>query len=791
MSMVVPMDFSVIDVKMELESLNCPHLSLIDDYFSHLDIASASGRIVSFMNDLVPLPFLELKANMEAHQDGTPWVGTEHNSVPYNFRAVKDANASRYGNTEYGNIVGGSVAWNQLIGASTSFRPSQTKTGITYTVNNDGTFTLDGTASQDDYWACVPYSNSPIIAGHKYYFCDANHNGSANTFGLGWRNGTILAYGNTGAIVSAESNSNTITYCYKNNVVIDNVIIKPMLFDLTQMFGSTIANYIYTLEQGTAGAGVAWFKKLFPKPYYPYNAGELISVKTTAHETIGFNQWDEEWDIGDIDGITGEFKTGNYLRSKNLIPVFPNTVYYFNIPDAIVLYEYDADKKGIVNNGQYTYHYINPNNTLLYTTDSRTRYIAFRNNVSNASQTYHNDICINLSDANLNGQYKPYTKHTYALDSDLELRGLFMLDANNNLYANGDIYPPSGNVARKFKQVTISGSVGISWSVLTTTSGLKYFYISKSNWNTLYGSMPVNVPLTKDTPAVADKLLVQPSAYANDITAEGIYGYPDNSVAFGFVLDSTKASTSSGFNTWLTSNPITMVYERQTATTETADPYTSAQAIDEYGTEAFVDGRTVEIPVGHNSYFGDVFEITGYDEVNVYVSPTEDEAEATVYTETFTDTVYGGTLNLLTGVLTLTWDIRDLGTLSTWTLNDADNHIFRASLSPAKPYGISALTPAICDIYSAVTRSSMNSNPTNGTFCIYKPSATNYIYVVDTRYSSKNDFVTGITGHYIAFELATPQTVQLTAQDIKMLVGENNIWSDVDEVEVIYYTKES
>ena len=51
-----------------------------------------------------------------------------------------------------------------------------------------------------------------------------------------------------------------------------------MVFDLTQMFGTTIADYIYSLEQGNAGAGVAWFKNLFPKDYYAYNAGEVTNV---------------------------------------------------------------------------------------------------------------------------------------------------------------------------------------------------------------------------------------------------------------------------------------------------------------------------------------------------------------------------------------------------------------------------------------------------------------------------------------------------------------------------------
>lgn len=52
------------------------------------------------------------------------------------------------------------------------------------------------------------------------------------------------------------------------------------LFDLTQMFGSTIADYIYSLEQSQAGAGVAWFKNMFPNDYYPYCEPTIISSQT-------------------------------------------------------------------------------------------------------------------------------------------------------------------------------------------------------------------------------------------------------------------------------------------------------------------------------------------------------------------------------------------------------------------------------------------------------------------------------------------------------------------------------
>ena len=57
---------------------------------------------------------------------------------------------------------------------------------------------------------------------------------------------------------------------------------KINIFDLTLMFGSSIADRIYALEMATAGAGVAWFKKYFPKDYYPYNTGTLVSACPTG-----------------------------------------------------------------------------------------------------------------------------------------------------------------------------------------------------------------------------------------------------------------------------------------------------------------------------------------------------------------------------------------------------------------------------------------------------------------------------------------------------------------------------
>ena len=48
------------------------------------------------------------------------------------------------------------------------------------------------------------------------------------------------------------------------------------------MFNPEVADYIYTLESGNAGAGVSLFKTLFADEYYPYTANTLISAKPTS-----------------------------------------------------------------------------------------------------------------------------------------------------------------------------------------------------------------------------------------------------------------------------------------------------------------------------------------------------------------------------------------------------------------------------------------------------------------------------------------------------------------------------
>ena len=101
--------------------------------------------------------------------------------------------------------------------------------------------------------------------------------------------------------ITKNENSITITQVQANNysgkrgfnagdsVSYDDLV----LFDLTEMFGSTVADYIYSLEQANAGEGVAYFRNLFPQYYYAYNAGEETCVSAVngnpyTHKSITF-----------------------------------------------------------------------------------------------------------------------------------------------------------------------------------------------------------------------------------------------------------------------------------------------------------------------------------------------------------------------------------------------------------------------------------------------------------------------------------------------------------------------
>lgn len=145
--------------------------------------------------------------------------------------------------------------------------------GVSIKNNNDGSITLNGTATQTFFYTNrLDYEIKP---NHKYLYFDyypqtpswdtyvggcegkVNHE-SAVMFAIYNLNndGTIDPSSPT---LPSNTLLNTFCMCYKG-FTLNNVTIKPQLFDLTEMFGS-----------GHEPATVAEFRQRFPNELYPYS----------------------------------------------------------------------------------------------------------------------------------------------------------------------------------------------------------------------------------------------------------------------------------------------------------------------------------------------------------------------------------------------------------------------------------------------------------------------------------------------------------------------------------------
>ena len=545
----------------------------------------------------------ELTAGSAEQLISTTYV---EDNAPYVFR--QSAGGKDIGDRETDMLIGGTIAWNQLsgdgllsVGSNWDGTTYTSDNNITFTKNSDGSVSI---TSSNQTARTYVYDNSRAnrgvsVSGGDVFLLMASGTLTSGTINISgsfyigstWTSGftSFNFKEKDGAISKAPASVDKVYLpivdsVAANNGSVVNAKVYVNAFNLTQMFGSTIADYVYSLEQSNAGAGVAWFKNLFPKEYYAYNAGELMSVNTSAHNMTGFNQWDEQWEVGTIKDATGEnLAYGGAIRSKNYIPVLPSTNYFFKTPDGFnnldansKLYWYAEDKSYLgVTGGR---------GDVVSTTPDGCYYIRFALNNIN---TYGHDICINLSwDGSRDGEYEPYELNSYPLDSSLTLRGVPKLDANNMLYYDGDAYEADGTVTRRYATTNMGGLTWTYW-----TDNLFYAALSV---NANAGVMCTKYP-TYQWSSLIDKAIatrnVSGYVYINDSS----YTHDADGAA------SLKASLSG----------VTLVYELATPTAESAEPYQEIQIVNDFGTEEYVDAgatastptRDVAIPVGHDTKY--------------------------------------------------------------------------------------------------------------------------------------------------------------------------------------------
>ena len=132
---------------------------------------------------------------------------------------------------------------------------------------------------------------------------------------------------------------------------------------------------------------------------------DLTNVKEiTVKQKPQINIWNEQTELGIISGENGsDVDSTTRLRNIGYIPCEANIEYYCYIANSEAMYVrfYNSEMQFIGKND-------NAGNTII-TTPNECVYIRFCLAASYGT-TYNHDICINLSNPDINGHYYPYAK---------------------------------------------------------------------------------------------------------------------------------------------------------------------------------------------------------------------------------------------------------------------------------------------------------------------------------------------------------------------------------------------
>lgn len=176
-----------------------------------------------------------------------------------------------------------------------------------------------------------------------------------------------------------------------------------------------------------------------------------------------------------------------------------------------------------------------------------------------------------------------------------------------------------------------------------------------------------------------------------------------------------------------------------------------------------------------------------YKELQLEISSTATEYEpyeGDTFNTELGRTVYGGTLDLTTGELTITHAYVDLGDL-TWTL--LNTNLFRTTLYSKKDGTTNFTTTCYRTVNKTFTE--LQNGETASITLSEHGHPLRLIHVKDERATTAEEFTTLVTGQKMVYELATPQTISLTPTEVMMLENNNTIWADAGRVQLTYLSK--
>lgn len=722
---------------------------------------SGSGEIATFETDSVN-DVSSLKVTLTPQQSDTPWIGTDHDTTPYLHRAMP-TQSNDY-NRESGVIVGGTVGWNQLMEHG-NFDVTTGWSGAGYgtvtVANNIGSLTLSEVSGS----ARIERAFVPTV-GHKTLVTmdikTPYATGVFSTFQAGGYN-TQIARASLSAdtwativgIRNVEQNDTTSGkirfYVGDTTASVGDVVQfrNGMIIDLTAYFGTTIADYIYSLEQATPGAGVAWFRKYFPEDYYPYSANTLQSVQATAHKTY--------------DG--GGNVLGNYALDSSLtlrgIPKLDNGNLYYDGDT------YESDGSVTRKWGFYT----------IQTSDI----------TLDDGGGYTNVVCAKIQ--NLPSMLKTNTKQ--AIHSKYGVaQVVWPFDETSNIgkFANNPATQaywfifPVGTTIEQMRTALVGTTLVYELATPTTETAQAYTNPQIVDPDGTEEYVTANsVPVGHDS----TYSLVCPISGYDEVEAwHAGCAVTDNSTDFIELPYPIENGETYGFSTLYPSagDSHVMFYDENKTY---VDWWTTTSHYPNESQKTNTYNKTIKYIKLHPT--SDSYTKTHY--VGVRNISKGEEYNFSTYTAQLPETVYGGTVDLVSGEMVVDRAITtfDGSADEGWSVGTNSTHYrgYTYALSDIKPHSLNEQpTSAICDkIKTGTWHNAFGGVLALGQtgkaigFGLDSLGITNY---TDLNVWLSNNPIT------ICYELATPQTYQLTSQEIQTLVGTNNVWSDAGDVEITY-----
>lgn len=167
------------------------------------------------------------------------------------------------------------------------------------------------------------------------------------------------------------------------------------------------------------------------------------------------------------------------------------------------------------------------------------------------------------------------------------------------------------------------------------------------------------------------------------------------------------------------------------------------------------------------SPYANICPISGHTEVTVTVASTSG-GSGEDNTVSLGRTVYGGTLDVTTGELTVTHGFK------TYTGDASENWIYTSSLNRVYINIADAIRPSD---YAEIQSNILHYSLPQENYGSYINNQGNLIVYAPTTITSASDWKTWLSSNnlQIVYELATPQTYQLTPAQVTTLLGQNYV----------------